>query len=297
MGAKVPTKEDILRRCDIASKIVLKYGPIWSREVPEQEIEEFVEDGEYMGISSITNHISSKNVKWYIHNKVTTDDPIWNADFFAGLTRAGKINWNQKLFPTFTWRGAPAIAKALEGSPFFGTLSQYKDRWHSYTWSNSPVLCVKSSNKTMSYLAGLLCTGKLYKKNGFNYVYYKDHLKEELESLGINIEVEGNKRPIISPFWPALLSKFMPPECRDYWLNVKKPYRADEYAAILWATHASHDIIRGGLPFLQCRRKVFYKFKHEDGTLKELQRKRLECGLVDIDARFDKCIASWISNA
>lgn len=288
-------KERDLRRCRVASNLLLKYGR--RSGITEQQAEEFYEDGIYDSISSL-RAINLKNVRWYIHNKIEINDPIWNADFISGITQSGVVIWNKCGFPTFNWYTVPILADILESCPFYGKVQKNKSAVsgkHPYSWKSVPALCLKPSKETVSYVAGVLCAGKIMMYKGENFIKCKFSCREDLKKFGIPVEREDSYGLFISPFWPALLSIHMPECCRDYFLKIKKAYKGEEYAAILWATHASHNITKGGLPFLPSRRTVFYRYKNEDGTLKELQKRRLKYDLVSLDNRVKSCLASWIS--
>jgi len=290
-------KEQDLRRCRVAANIFLKYG--FKTRITFRQAEEFFEDDIYDSIFALRT-IDLKHVKWYIHNKMEIDDPIWNADFISGITQSGVVWWNPVTFPTFKWYTIPILAEVFENSPFYGKVQKDKSAVlgkHPYSWKSSPALYLKPSKKTISYVAGVLCAGKVQKYAAGSFVKYKISCRASLKKFGIPIEKENKYWLFVSPFWPALFTIHMPECCRDYFLNMKRPYRGEEYAAILWATHANHYIVKGGLPFLPSRRTVFYKYKNKDGTLKELQKKRVEYDLVGLDRRVKSCIASWIVNS
>ena len=295
------TDEEKLKRLDIASRVVMEYGPIHSKNVTSETFQEVSKNDDYT--FSVFEKIKISHIKWYIRNKFETDDPIWNGDFLAGLTKAGKIRWNIRTYPTFTWWGAPAIAMALKDCPYYGVLvtgkkqKKYK-RYHS--WKKSPALYLKVDTESKSYLAGLLATGRHHKFEGVNYALYKDEVMQEIEKFGILMDrrTYTNTRSLISPFWPALFTRYMPESVRDYWLNLKKSYMGEEYASIFWFTYGDHTrVIRRALPYLPSRRKVLYRFKDEKGTIKELQKLRVQYNLVDLDKRINECMIEWFNDA
>jgi hypothetical protein len=294
---KAIRKERDLRRIRVAAQYALKHGAL--PQITYEKAEEFFENGIYDSIIALKT-INVKNVRWHLHNKVEIDDPIWNADFISGITQSGKILWGKVGFATFTWYGIPILVDIFEDSPFYGVVQKNPSSLsgkHPYSWRGSPALYLKPSKKTVSYVAGVLSAGKVSEHKGKKYIAYKPSCKACLEDFGIPIERETCSSLFISPFWPALLTIHMPECCRDYFLKIKKAYRGEEYAAIMWATHASHYIIKGGLPFLPSRRTVFYRYKSAEGTLKTLQRKRIEYDLLGLDKRIKGCIASWIVNS
>jgi hypothetical protein len=287
------------KRCGIAANVALKYGPIHSSRVNKDHFIEFSNDSS--DTLSRYKRIKCSRIKLYIRNHLEVNDPIWNADFIAGIVKAGKICWSTNQYPTFRWWGSPILATVLEDSPYYGKVLNDKlqeQEKHYYSWQKVPALYLKPTYNTASYIAGLLATGKTHEFNGEVYALYKHEVMRELELFGIKMEREsvGKPRCLISPIWPALFTKHMPESCHSYWLNIKKPYKGMEYAAILWATYANHKIVKGGLPFLPSRRTVFYHFKHEKGTLRELQKMRIMYGLFNLDKRIQDCIVKWFES-
>ena len=291
--------EQLFEKCGIAAQVVLKYGSIHRLDINEEHFIEF--SGNYDDTRYTYSKIRNSHIKWYLRNHFKTNDPIWNGDFIAGISKVGKICWSRTQFPSLRWWGAPNLAEALEVCPFYGPVKNgelQKKEKKRYCWKRAPALYLGSNHDTVSYIAGLLATGRRYKYKDHTYALYKNEVADELAKFNIRIEryTSRRKRPLLSPFWPALFTKFMPEPCHDYWLNVKKPYKGEEYAAILWATHANHNFVRKGLPFLPSRRSVFYKFKSEEGTIKELQKSRIRNGLVSLDNLVKDCIVEWFQN-
>jgi hypothetical protein len=288
-----------LKRCDLAARAVLKYG--YLKKLTEKEIEEFWDEENTPSVGTLNRVISAKNIKWYIRNHISIDDPIWNGDFIGGLTKAGKVSWHKKHYPTFKWWGSPILATILKDCPFHGKVKDgksQKSEKHYYLWKKVPALYLQNDKNTLSYIAGLLATGKEYAFEGNTYALYHTSVMEELSEYGIPVvrRTEVWERPLISPFWPALFTRFMPQSCHEYWLNIKKPYLASEYAAILWLTYADHRFEKGSIPFLKSRRMVFYDFKNDRGAVKSLQRLRVEHDLINLDPLIRECIQVWHSD-
>jgi len=297
--------EEKLRRLDIASRVVMKYGPLYSRSITSEMLREILK--EVSGSDDFTlwkfRSVKASHIKWYIRNKLEIDDAVWNGDFLAGIVKAGKVSWHITNYPTFRWWGAEAIALTLKDCPYYGTLitgkkqKQYK-RFH--LWKKVPALYLEANTETKSYLAGLLATGKHHYYEGVNYALYKNEVMEEIEKFGILMDKPsfGKPRSLISPFWPALFTRYMPESTRSYWLDLKKPYMGEEYASILWFTYGDYrKVKKRALPYLPSRRKVLYKFKSDKGTIKELQRLRVTYNLVDLDKRVNECIVEWFNDA
>ena len=186
------------------------------------------------------------------------------------------------------------ILEVLKESPFYGKACKGT---RDYYWKHAPAFYLKSNKDTLSYMAGVLCTGKVVKIGKKIFIRYNRRCKDLFQKS--NIPIEGTVESgalLISPFWPALFTKFMPEYCKEYYLspNRKKSVMAEEYASIFWVTHSNHNIVKDGLPFLPSRRLVFYRYKSDKGTLRELQKRRVEHNLVEIDKRILECIKLWI---
>jgi len=294
------SNEEKMRRYDVLAKIAMKYGPTNSRRLTEDGQKEYYEEFEdYTSFIYLIKHAKASEIKWYIHNRLKVDHPIWNADFISGITTAGHVHWSTRDYPSFRWWGNSFLTKILEDCPYYGKIKNDKPQKkgkHCFSWQGVPALYLKPSKETISYIAGILCTGRVYNYKGENYALYQNKAMEELREFGVPMEAEskGTPRPLISPFWPALFLNYMPECCRDYWMEVKKPYNGAKYAAIFWLTHVSNKIERGGLPYLPSKRTVFYKFKDDGGTIRQLQRLRVKYNLVSLDPRFKECVSSWI---
>jgi hypothetical protein len=295
---RIDKKERKFIRCGIAAKVALKYGPVRSNRINEHHFIEF--SGNSQDTLSIYRNIKSSHIKWYIRNKMEIDDPIWNADFIAGIVKAGKVHWSTTQYPTFKWWGSPILVKVLEDCPYYGTIKNDKpqqEERHCYSWQKVPALYLKPTYDTASYIAGLLATGKTHVFEKQTYALYKPEVMKELERFNFRMERHslGKPRCLISPFWPALFTKYMPESCHSYWLDINRPFKGAEYAAILWATYAdsSYEFVKDGLPYLPSRRSVYYKFKNDKGTVRELQKQRLINNLFGLDKRVKECMVKW----
>jgi hypothetical protein len=292
----VETNEQKFKRCAVAAKVALKYGPINSIKIQRENFVEF--SGDPDDTFSRYKRVTTSQIKWYIRNHLEADDPIWNGDFIAGITKSGRVHWSTRQYPTFKWWGSPILTTVLNDCPYYGRVKNDKpqeEERHCYSWQRVPALYLNSSYNTVSYVAGLLSTGKHHVFDGETYALYKHEVMRELELFGIKMERSsvGKPRALVSPFWPALFTKYMPESCHSYWFDIKKPYKGMEYAAILWATYANHKIVKNGLPYLPSRRSVFYHFQHENGTLRELQKLRIMNGLFGLNKRIEECLIKW----
>ena len=293
------TEKEKFRRLSVASKLAMKYGSLHTGKVEMEQAREMsgVPDDSFL----FFRNEKVPHIKWYIRNHFKVEDPIWDGDFIAGMTKVGEVIWNIKHFPTFRWWGAPMVAVAFQSCPYYGELVTGEDqkefkRFHS--WKKSPALYLSADKESKSYLAGLLATGKHHSSEGVNYAMYKDEVMEELARFGIQMEKRNyvNTKSLISPFWPALFTRYMPESIRSYWLDLKKPFMGEEYSSIFWLTYGSSNFVqRRGLPYLPSRRKILYKFKDEKGTIKELQKRRIKYNLVDLDKRLNDCILEWFN--
>ena len=297
---KLISEKEKLRRLEVAAKLAVKYGPLHSDRVDIEHAREVSGDPN----DSLLYFRSRKvpHIKWYIRNHLQIDDPVWNGDFISGLTKVGEVSWHKRDYPSFRWWGSPAVALALKSCPYYGELitgrKQKKNkRYHS--WKKVPALYLKADKESKSYLAGLLATGRHHCYEGVNYALYRDEVMEELERFGITMDKRNyvNNRSLITPFWPALFTRYMPESIHSYWIDLKKPYMGEEYSSIFWLTYGNSNFVeRRALPYLPSRRKILYKFKDDHGTIKELQKRRIKYNLVDLDKRLNDCILEWFND-
>jgi len=222
---------------------------------------------------------------------------------YKGLTQYGELKNGKEGFPSFYWFDNKAIEEILEVAPFFGKKS---GAWKNhklgtqgrYMWRKAPALILKHSEKSISFMAGVLATGKFEqakrkKKDVDEDVFVKYNLKIEpfLKQWNIPIEKRDQYSVCISPFWVALLTPWMPSYCQK-WLNVKKAYKAKEYALIMWKIFTGKDIKTKGIPYLISRRAYYERY----GSIKGLEKKWVEEKLVEIDSRIKDAVLYWDRN-
>jgi hypothetical protein len=167
--------------------------------------------------------------------------------------------------------------------------------YEQYTWKSVPAIYLPYDEESISYLAGFLAGGQPYTKNGVDYARYSEKFAEYIEYLGIPIEerVQGRRWILISPIWPALFTLRMPECIREVWTDLKNPCKSDFYAPILWKTYIDNNFAKNGIPYLQSRRTVFYKFKCEEGAMAVLDKFRVEKNLVALDYRVRDIVKCW----
>jgi hypothetical protein len=255
-------------------------------------------------VSRLRKIVSLKNIKWYIRNFIEVQDTIWNADFLRGLTRYGKIKNGKIGFPTFYWFNNEEIEEILEFAPFFGKKSyawerkDHRFKGH-YMWRTVPALMLKYSDKSISFMAGVLATGKVEqkakrrKKDKDEIVYARYNLKIEplLKQWNIPIEKKSQFGVYISPFWVALFTPWMP-SCCQKWNNFKTAYKAKDYALIMWKVFTNKDIRTKGIPYLISRRAYYKNY----GSIKGLERRWVDEKLVEIDSRVKDAVRYWDAN-
>lgn len=238
-------------------------------------------------------HFSIKNVKYYLHNSISIDDPIWNPDFLNGITVCGVKIHAKTHFNVFRFNNLAPVEELLESCPFPGEKDEtWKrgNRVENYRWK-SPSLSLKFSEKTISFMAGVLATGKIEVVNGQTYIKYNQKVAAKLREWKIPIEITESKFPFrvyISPFWATLFTPWMPP-CSQKFLDVKKPFKAKEYALIMWRVFGSKKIATEAIPFLMCRRSFFIHY----GKVQDFERIWVEQKLTEIDSRVGKAIQYW----
>lgn len=280
----------MLRMCSTASQIYLFYG---YRGLTEENVAKFwTYDNNPPSHLTINANISVRNVKWYLSNFLEIEDKVWNPDFINGLTRYGFVRKSRVFFPTFVWFNNSMIEKILSNSPFHCERLIAKseiDISERCKWSSVPALCLNYSDKSISFMAGVLATGRLKVFDGMSYAKYNHRIGSILKSWNIPIEKEDRFFVYISPFWVLLFTPWMP-ECCKFWVEVKKPYRAKEYSLIMWRIFSGKDIKTDGLPYLVSRRTYYYKY----GSIKNLEKKWVENKLVEMDLRVKEVVKLWI---
>jgi hypothetical protein len=274
-----------LTRCyHIASQIILRHGAP-NDAYDQGEIDELWDYPEPSPSAYfLRENIRMPVVKSFIHTYMESDDPIWNADFLHGVARNGKIVWSNYHFPTLLlYNNGNTIKELIRSCPFGGKLGK------TNRWSLVPALYLKFSEHTIPFMAGVLAGATLEKKNGKDIAFFNRNTLGTLEKFGIPIEDRtryGNV--VISPFWVALLSPWMPEVVCNKLKDVSKPIKSDIYAPVLWKTYFGSNFKRNGIPYLKSRRQIFYKYKS-----KELVRLRVEHGLTELDNRIKEVVKIW----
>lgn len=281
------TQEKLLRRCEVAARIAIKYGP---NMFTDERIAEFW-NGKGFAPSPRTlwKAIKNPNVKWYIHNFLHGDG-IWNGDFIGGITEFGRMTWCRFTFPTFRWVGNRDVYDLLKLNPYHGDIVWDKPRYFN-RWNQAPALYFPCDKSTISYVAGVLATGE---KCG-NIAKYNRKSSDIIKTFGIPFEYRSKncKASHLSPIWPALFSKYMPEGYRERWLNVPKAANAEIYAAILWRIYSKKRAFADAMPYLPSNRTIYNKF----GNVKFLERERVRLNMVELDHRVLSVVREWDANA
>lgn len=293
-----------MKVCAMAAEIALVHG---IRNCTEQHIRQCWNHVECGPPPTYLNYlITIKNIRWYIKNFVEIDDQVWNADFIMGLTQYGKLKNGKDGFSTFYWFNNEEIENILEGAPFFGKKSYaWKRKYHRYKghymWRMVPALSLKYSEKSISFMAGVLATGKMSQKEKLRkhdpdediFVRYNLKVEPFLKQWHIPIEKRDAISVYISPFWVGLLTPWMPPCCQKWAkLRTSIAYKAKDYALIMWKIYTNKDIQRKSIPYLISRRSYYENY----GSIKGLERRWVEEKLVEIDSRIKDAVLYWDRN-
>jgi len=89
----------------------------------------------------------------------------------------------------------------------------------------------------------------------------------------------------------------MPEEIADVWLNCDNPVCANLYAPILWKVYVNNNFPTNGIPYLKCRRWIYYNYKCEEGAMKKLEMLRLEKKMVELDLRVKEAVVFWYNKS
>lgn len=277
-------KENLFPSCAVISEIVLFKG---IKGLDQKTFEsQWGYNSNPPSIVYIRNFIKSRNIKWYIHNFINIVDPVWNGDFIHGLSTIGNKKWRNPHFGTLEWSRNHQIHDILSECPFHGNLSKQKTTL--MYWFSVPALHLKYDEKSVSFMAGVLATGKIRKRNNNIYACYNKKSAEYIRSWGIPIEYTSNTKRInlISPFWPSLFT-FNMPVCCDKWLKIKNGgYKSHIYASTLYRMYVSNYIERNKIPYLKSRRWVYDQI----GNIKDTEMFWLKSGLTQLDNRIKKQI-------
>lgn len=287
----VELNEYKLRLCSLAAHLSLFHG--FENYQAKEIVKLWTYSDEYPTQYALTNKIKLPNIKWYIYNFVKIEDPIWNPDFIFGLTKCGNIDIYNVHFNSFVWSYTNDVCKILNDSPFFGAKSYNWDVPHDineYRWSRAAILSAKHSEESLSFMAGVLATGKLKVEDGFSYIQFNKKSSIWLKKWNIPIEHEGKNDFLISPFWTALFTPWMT-EASNHWKDLENPYMANKYALIMWNIFSKKhtEYPPEAIPYLWCRRKNFYKF----GSIKDLGRQWVENHLSETDLRIRDAVQFW----
>ena len=288
------------RMCMTAAKLALKYGKFGNRflNCKEERIREFW-DGEddCPSFKYFQGNTKVSVVKWYIHERINVSEPIWNGSFIHGLISGGNVKWNERAFPSLFWTLNDDLLKLLKSCPFGGDLKVNNRNNRKYSWLHVPALYLKFDEDSASFIAGVLASGTLYEKD--KMVYAKYNLNQEKYLKRWHIPIEDNldsKYVLISPIWPALFTRRMPEESKETWLDIYHPFGAKIYPPILWKTYANTEFPRNGIPYLRSRRWIFNNYKSEKGTMKTLERLRVEKNLTELDHNVRQMVHEWRDN-
>lgn len=237
----------------------------------------------------------TRYLRWYIHNYVIWDHPTWNNDFLKGLTAAGHVcGGTRKTFSSLLWYTNEDLKNVLEDSPWGSHELVYCPQQHRGKWMNVPALELQARTNTVEYIAGVLATGVVRKYRGKLYARYFEKAANELTKLGIPVEQNRTKSQIISCFWPALFTPWMPQPFAAKWLDLKRAYGCDIYPAIMWRLYVyPAKFISNALPYLPSTRNVYYRFKCPEGAMTKLDQIRREKGMLSLKEPLGEATRYW----
>lgn len=277
-----------LRTCEVASLIRLYVGSNFD----ESDVKRYWKyKSKYPSCTIIKRNIRVSNLRWFLNTY--TDQIItsieWHPDFIIGLTKCGTIR-GLRGFPSFYWYGNENLIDVFRSCPFIGEIkTKNKGTKHPYIWSKIPALYLKHSEDSIRFMAGVLSTGIIETIDNKKLVKYNKKAMKFIGQWGIPIEYRTPHWAYISPFWVVIVQKWMPEVLVNKWKYVSKAYRAKEYAAILWKIYSNKPFLAKSIPYLVCRRSVFYRY----GSIKKLQGLWVENKLVGLDSRYKNIIQEW----
>ncbi|MFA7219760.1 MAG: hypothetical protein WC119_04580 [Synergistaceae bacterium] len=233
-------------------------------------------------------YIRNKYLKWYIRHHINVEDKIWNGNFLAGLSTCGEVRWPPERFPSLRWSSNRVILEVLKDCPFHGNISQ-NSKSRNFEWHGVPALYLRSSEDSISFMAGVFATGQIKERHGAIYANYSKSNLQYLKAWGIPIEYQSrhSRYNLISPIWPALFTYYMPSSGK-MWLNIDGAYEAELYATILWRMYVSNNIERLKIPYLKSRRWIY----NNHGKIEETERRWLTMGLSQLDSRIKTVVKS-----
>jgi hypothetical protein len=292
-------QERIMKTCAI---LAIKYGHNLKEFGYPYTPQQINEHWQYKDMPVPIQHkfkvISPKDLIAFMKKHVVINHPIWNSDFLHGLLLNGNIRNLSNMFCSFHWRNNPNLDDIIMSCPFHGKINNAVGKHDildlNKLWKNVPAISTKYFNETSSYVAGILSAGIIYKVKDFNFIKYRYGVKEEFKRLGIPIKIGPGGTVLISPFWPALYSPLMPNIIKDKWSKVKHPYKAHEYAAIMWRTYSDKEFKRNAIPYLRSRRSIFYDYKCPEGAMNKLESLRFEHDLIEITPTVNEMIKYWV---
>lgn len=281
---------------ETASMIALKYGRMGreGKHYTFDRVREFWKyDDPCPSLREFYDTIKASTIKWYIHNKITVDYPIWDADFLHGLLAHCKIIWNKQEFPSCEWYCNDDLTNLLQSCPYGGNIIK-PNNINRNRWVGVPALYLKHSEESVSFVAGVMAGLKLFKFNNENYAQLNERTLPLFKKWGIPIEsVRYPHRYLISPIWPALFAKHMPEDISRKWLDLKKAHKVNAYAPILWKTYVNSVFPVDGIPYLRSKRAIFYDFQCEEGAMEKLDKLRVEKNLTILDNRIKEVVQTW----
>jgi hypothetical protein len=294
------TKHTRLQRAyNTISKVAIKYGTpyinINGKSVCRYEDRHVKEFWDYDEISPpifyFQKNTNIKDIRKIIQERISLTHRIWNPDFIQGLCLNGEVtDTNDKKYISLEWESNKHIGKILSKCPFGGDLVKGK-------WKTVPILDVRYSDKSFSYMAGLFSAGNVVTKNYKQYALYYGDAKDKIVDLKIPLEYESANMVMISPIWPALFAPKMPKGTyRNKWKNLKNPSNGSFYSTLLWKSYMNNDFPTGALPFMKSRRSIYYDYKCEEGAMQKLESLRIDTGLVELNLIFRDIVQSWGGN-
>lgn len=274
-----------------AAKMYLKFGPLSNMD-EEKGFEMFNDD-----LFSVHKYksVPKADVKEFLRNEMEVSefqDTVWNADFISGLTKIGEVKDVKKKFPCFRWVGNDFVAKILRGFPLYGDLN-FDESSGKGIWSYVPALCLRSSESTISYLAGLISTAKEVMHQGQTYAELNSQIVDEVSKFGIPIEMVG-LTPCISPFWILCLKEYLPEVVFEKWKDVKRPAMAETYSSVLFVVFFGSNIKTKALPFLPSKSKIYYLFPSESSLSETMRKKYIDLRLINISTSLKEVILGLV---
>ena len=326
-------QEQRMRMCEVASFVCLYHnhtGNITDHiYLYEKEIAKYWKWDKYPpSVWTFQENISLSNIKWYIREHLKIErDHIWNSDFLIGLSKYGKLTKKKEGLPTLRWKCSFDISNILKECPFSGVFSDnidYPYKRNTFkSWKQVTAFLLPRDKSSGSFLAGILAGGRvlcgekdsegIYRnakdynegksKSLDTFVVYPSRFSHVFKFFGIPIEgTDSYGRIILSPVWGALFTIYMPESCKSKFLNLYNPVNADVYCPILWRAYVDKsDYIVNGIPYLKCRRAIYYKYDGDESycgsTIEKLNALRIRNNLTILDNLIINCVKEWGNKA